>query len=187
MAKNFQPRYRGRVIKEILHKINSNITSREVRIVDSESYIQNGVYSTETVQKIASDNNQDLVQITDKSDPPVCKIIEYNKFLYDEKKKEKEKNKKQKENQQELKELRYSPRIGENDYTFKTKQAKDFLKNNDKVKVSIFFKGRSIVNDKSTALEVLKRLLQDCEDCGVVETEPKLEGKKMYMIIRPIK
>ena len=134
--------------------------------------------------KTARDLNLDLVEISPKAEPPVCKIIDYKKFIYDQKKKQKAiKSKAQKV---VIKELRFGPNTGEHDFDFKLKHAKSFLEDGSKVKAFVFFRGRSIIfKDKGQIL--LLRLAQALEDIGVVETMPKLDGKKMIMIIAPKK
>ena len=142
------------------------------------------IVSLDEALKIARNLNLDLVEISPKAEPPVCKIIDYKKFIYDQKKKQKAiKNKAQKV---VIKELRFGPNTGEHDFDFKLKHAKSFLEDGAKVKAFVFFRGRSIIfKDKGQIL--LLRLAQALEDIGVVETMPKLDGKKMIMIIAPKK
>jgi len=142
------------------------------------------IVSLDEALKIARNLNLDLVEISPKAEPPVCKIIDYKKFIYDQKKKQKAiKSKAQKV---VIKELRFGPNTGEHDFDFKLKHAKSFLDDGSKVKAFVFFRGRSIIfKDKGQIL--LLRLAQALEDIGVVETMPKLDGKKMIMIIAPKK
>jgi translation initiation factor IF-3 len=142
------------------------------------------IVSLDEALKIARNLNLDLVEISPKAEPPVCKIIDYKKFIYDQKKKQKAiKSKAQKV---VVKELRFGPNTGEHDFDFKLKHAKSFLDDGAKVKAFVFFRGRSIIfKDKGQIL--LLRLAQALEDIGVVETMPKLDGKKMIMIIAPKK
>jgi|TARA_B110000114_G_C14951936_1_gene340703 translation initiation factor IF-3 len=142
------------------------------------------IVSLDEALKIARNLNLDLVEISPKAEPPVCKIIDYKKFIYDQKKKQKAiKSKAQKV---VIKELRFGPNTGEHDFDFKLKHAKSFLEDGSKVKAFVFFRGRSIIfKDKGQIL--LLRLAQALEDIGVVETMPKLDGKKMIMIIAPKK
>jgi translation initiation factor IF-3 len=142
------------------------------------------IVSLDEALKIARNLNLDLVEISPKAEPPVCKIIDYKKFIYDQKKKQKAiKSKAQKV---VIKELRFGPNTGEHDFDFKLKHAKSFLEDGAKVKAFVFFRGRSIIfKDKGQIL--LLRLAQALEDIGVVETMPKLDGKKMIMIIAPKK
>jgi len=134
--------------------------------------------------KIANNLGLDLVEISPNVDPPICKVIDYKKFIYDQKKKQKAiKSKAQKV---VIKELRFGPNTGEHDFDFKLKHAKSFLEDGAKVKAFVFFRGRSIVFKDQGHILLLK-LAQALEDIGVVENMPKLEGKKMIMIIAPKK
>ena len=142
------------------------------------------ICSIDEAMKIASNLGLDLVEISPNVDPPVCKVIDYKKFIYDQKKKQKAiKSKAQKV---VIKELRFGPNTGEHDFDFKLKHAKSFLADGAKVKAFVFFRGRSIVFKDQGQILLLK-LAQALEDIGVVENMPKLEGKKMIMIIAPKK
>ncbi len=133
---------------------------------------------------MARERELDLVVITEKADPPVAKIIDYKKFLYDQKKKQKEIAAKAQKTV--VKEIRFGPNTDDHDYEFKRKHAENFLQEGAKLKAYVFFKGRSIVfKDKGEIL--LLRLAQDLEDLGKVESLPKLEGKRMIMMIAPKK
>ena len=142
------------------------------------------VLPTNQALKMAQEMDADLVMISDKADPPVCKILDYKKFLYDQKKKQKEiKNKAQKV---VVKEIRFGPNTDEHDYEFKKKHAVKFLEEGSKLKAYVFFKGRSILfKDKGEIL--LLRLATELEELGVVEQMPKLEGKRMIMMLAPKK
>jgi len=142
------------------------------------------VVSIDEALRISRNLELDLVEISPKADPPVCKVIDYKKFIYDQKKKQKAiKSKAQKV---VVKELRFGPNTGEHDFEFKLKHARNFLEDGAKVKAFVFFRGRSIIfKDKGHIL--LLRLAQALEDVGVVENMPKLEEKKMIMIIAPKK
>jgi translation initiation factor IF-3 len=132
---------------------------------------------------MAEEQELDLVEISPKADPPVCKVMDYKKFLYEQKKREKAL--KQKTTQVVVKEIRFGPNTDDHDYEFKKKNAEKFLKDGAKLKAFVFFKGRSIVfKDKGQIL--LLRLAQDLEDVAKVEQMPKLEGKRMIMILAPI-
>jgi translation initiation factor IF-3 len=142
------------------------------------------ICSIDEAIKIAKDLGLDLVEISPKVEPPVCKVIDYKKFIYDQKKKQKAiKSKAQKV---VIKELRFGPNTGEHDFDFKLKHAKSFLEDGAKVKAFVFFRGRSIVFKDQGHILLLK-LAQALEEIGVVENMPKLEGKKMIMIIAPKK
>ena len=162
------------------HKINRKITASEVRLVGEN--VEQGVYSIDKALKMAEDQGLDLVEISGKADPPVVKIIDYKKFLYDQKKKQKQ----IKSNAQKVvvKEIRFGPNTDEHDYDFKLKHARKFLEDGAKLKAFVFFKGRTILfKDKGEIL--LLRLAQELEDIGKVEQLPKLEGKRMIMFIAP--
>ncbi len=132
--------------------------------------------------EMADEQGLDLVEISPKADPPVCKILDYKKFLYDQKKKEKAiKAKTQKVT---LKEIRFGPNTDDHDYEFKKKHAMNFLKDGNKLKAYVFFKGRSIIFKEQGEI-LLLRLAQDLEEYGKVEQLPKLEGKKMIMLMSP--
>ncbi len=140
--------------------------------------------STTDALKIAREEGLDLVMISEKADPPVCKILDYKKFLYDQKKKQKEiKNNAQKV---VVKEIRFGPNTDEHDFEFKKKHAIKFLEEGSKIKSYVFFKGRSILfKDKGEIL--LLRLATEVEELGIVESMPKLEGKRMIMMLAPKK
>ena len=142
------------------------------------------ICSIDDAMKIANNLGLDLVEISPNVDPPICKVIDYKKFIYDQKKKQKAiKSKAQKV---VIKELRFGPNTGEHDFDFKLKHARSFLEDGAKVKAFVFFRGRSIVFKDQGHILLLK-LAQALEDIGVVENMPKLEGKKMIMIIAPKK
>ena len=141
-----------------------------------------GVYSIQDARRKAGEIGLDLVEISPKADPPVCKIIDYKKFLYEQKKREKAM--KAKASKVVVKEIRFGNNTDDHDYDFKKKHAEKFLKDGAKLKAYVFFKGRSIVyKDKGEIL--LLRLAQDLEEFGKVEQMPKLEGKRMTMFIAP--
>jgi len=144
--------------------------------------IEGGVMSIEEARKLADEKELDLVLISEKADPPVCRIIDYQKFLYQQKKKQKE----IKANAQKVvvKEIRFGPNTDEHDYNFKLKHAEKFLSDGAKVKAFVFFKGRSILFKEKGEI-LLLRFAQDLEEIGKVEQLPKLEGKRMIMFISP--
>ncbi len=152
--------------------------------VTGDNVENQGVYSIDEARRMAEEDGLDLVLIAEKADPPVVKIVDYKKFLYDQKKKQKEIA--QKAQKTVVKEIRFGPNTDDHDYDFKRKHAEAFLKEGAKLKAYVFFKGRSIVfKDKGEIL--LLRLAQDLEDIGKVESMPKLEGKRMIMMIAPKK
>ena len=146
--------------------------------------VEVGVYPMRKALKIAQEMELDLVEISPKASPPVCKILEYKKFLYEQKKREKAL--KSKATKVIIKEIRFGPQTDEHDYEFKKKHAEKFLKEGAKLKAFVFFKGRSIVFKEQGQI-LLLRLAQDLEELGKVEQLPKLEGKRMTMFISPKK
>jgi len=143
-----------------------------------------GIYPVREALKIADDMELDLVEISPKADPPVCKIIDYSKFLYQQKKKQKEM--KAKAVKIVVKEIRFGPNTDDHDFEFKLRHAEKFLKDGAKVKAYVFFKGRSILfKDQGEIL--LLRLATELEELGTVEQMPRLEGKRMTMMIAPKK
>ncbi len=177
-------RFRGpaRVFKENPHKINEKITSSEVRLVGEN--VEVGVYNLSKALILARQIGLDLVEISPKASPPVCKIVDYKKFLYEQKKREK--NLKSKTTKVVVKEIRFGPQTDEHDYEFKKKHAIKFLNDGAKLKAFVFFKGRSIVFKEQGQI-LLLRLAQDLESFGKVEQLPQLEGKRMIMLITPKK
>jgi translation initiation factor IF-3 len=140
------------------------------------------VYTIQEALRMAEELELDLVEISPNADPPVCKIVDYQKFLYQQKKKQKEI--KSKTTKVILKEIRFGPQTDEHDYNFKLKHAQKFLEDGAKVKAFVFFKGRSILFKEQGEI-LLLRLAQDLEEIGKVEQLPRLEGKRMIMFISP--
>ncbi|MDD7913413.1 translation initiation factor IF-3 [Polaribacter ponticola] len=172
-----------RVIKEDQHRINEKIRYvDEVRLVGDN--IEVGVYPLDKAKELAREQELDLVEISPKAKPPVCKIIDYKKFLYEQKKREKAL--KSKATKVTIKEIRFGPQTDEHDYEFKKKHAVKFLQDGAKLKAFVFFKGRSIIFKEQGQILLLK-LAQELEEYGKVEQFPKLEGKRMIMFIAPKK
>ena len=146
--------------------------------------VEANIVSLEEALKTANRLGLDLVEISPKAEPPVCKIIDYKKFIYDQKKRQKAI--KAKTVKVVIKELRFGPNTGEHDFNFKLKHAEKFLKDGAKVKAFVFFRGRTIIFKENGEI-LLLRLAQALEEFGVVESMPKLEGKKMIMLIAPKK
>lgn len=168
---------------EDAHRINSRIRDvEEVRLVGEN--VEVGVYPIRKALDIAKEQELDLVEISPKAVPPVCKVIDYKKFLYEQKKREKAL--KSKATKVIVKEIRFGPQTDEHDYEFKKKHAIKFLQEGAKLKTFVFFKGRSIIF-KDQGQILLLRLAQDLEDYGKVEQMPRLEGKRMIMFIAPKK
>ncbi|WP_255409480.1 translation initiation factor IF-3 [Aquimarina sp. I32.4] len=169
-------------MKEDAHRINHKIRVDEVRLVGDN--VEVGVYPIKKAQQLAEEQELDLVEISPKAVPPVCKIMDYKKFLYEQKKRDKAL--KSKATKVIIKEIRFGPNTDEHDYEFKKKHAVKFLSEGAKLKAYVFFKGRSIIyKDKGQIL--LLRLAQELEEYGKVEQMPKLEGKRMIMFIAPKK
>jgi len=166
--------------KEAEHRINHFIRVPQVRLVGDN--VEPGVYPTNEAIKKAQEQGLDLVEISPNADPPVCKIIDYNKFLYDKKKKEKEMKANAKVS--EVKEIRFTPNTDEHDFNFKAKHAENFLKEGNKVKAYVQFKGRAIqFQDRGQVL--LLKFAERLTDIGVLESMPKMEGRRMLAMFAP--
>lgn len=163
------------------YRINEQIRVREVRIVSDNG---STVMPTRQALDIARNQGVDLVEISPNAQPPVCRIIDYSKFLYQQKKRAKEM--KAKQVKVEVKEIRFGPQTDEHDYQFKLKHAKTFLEEGNKVRAYVFFRGRSILF-KEQGEVLLLRFANDLEEIGKVEHMPSLEGKKMFIYIAPKK
>ena len=163
-------------------RINEQIRVSEVRLVDDEN--ESTVMPTRKALQLAEEKGVDLVEISPKAQPPVCKLIAYSKFLYQLKKRQKEM--KAKQVKVEVKEVRFGPQTDEHDYNFKLKHAQSFLSEGNKVKAYVFFKGRSILF-KEQGEVLLLRFANDLEEYGKVEQMPVLEGKRMIIFIAPKK
>ena len=164
------------------HRINEQIRAKEVRIVGDD--IESAVYPIHQALKMAEDHGADLVEISPNAVPPVCRIIDYSKFLYQLKKRAKEQ--KAKQVKVNVKEIRFGPQTDEHDYNFKLKHAIGFLQDGDKVKAYVFFKGRSILF-KEQGEVLLLRFANDLEEYAKVEQMPLLEGKRMTISLSPKK
>lgn len=161
--------------------INEEIRDKEVRLIDADGNML-GIIEAKEAQKLANSKNLDLVKIAPQGVPPVCKIMDYGKYMFELAKKEKEARKNQKIIS--IKEVRVSPSIEDHDFEFKVKNAYKFLKDGDKVKVSVKFRGREM-HYTSIGNEILEKFAELVKDVGVVEKKPKLEGKSMIMILNP--
>lgn len=175
---NFNPRFRKEQQQE--HRTNNMIRVPQVRLVGDN--VEVGVYNIQEALRMAQDQQLDLVEISPQADPPVCKIIDYNKFLYEKKKKEKEMKAKSKT--AEVKEIRFTPGTDDHDFDFKARHAESFLKEGNKVKAYVQFKGRAIMFKERGELVLLK-FAERLAEVGQPEGLPKLEGKRMLMIISP--
>jgi translation initiation factor IF-3 len=162
--------------------VNEGIRAREVRLIDVNGE-QLGIKTKHEALEIAAKANLDLVAVAPNAKPPVCRIMDYGKFRFEQQKKEKEARKNQKIIN--LKEVRLSPSIEEHDFNTKLRNARKFLSKGDKVKASIRFRGRAITHSK-LGKDVLERLAKECEDLSTIETKPKMEGRSMFLILAPV-
>ena len=161
--------------------INEQIRDKEIRLID-ENGEQLGIVSSREAQKIADERKLDLVKIAPTAKPPVCRIMDYGKYKFDHAKKEKEARKKQKT--VDVKELRLSPSIDTHDVQVKVKKANEFLKDGDKVKISIRFRGREIGHSK-VGMQIMEDFAKATEEFGTVDKQPKMEGKSLVMFLAP--
>jgi translation initiation factor IF-3 len=168
--------------QEEQHRLNNRITAREVRLVGDG--VEPVVVSTAEAIRMAQEQELDLVEISPNAVPPVCKIMDYRKFLYNQKKKQKEL--KAKQSKVVMKEVRFGPNTDDHDFNFKLNHARKFLEEGNKVKAYVFFRGRTIVF-KERGENLWLRFAQELEDVGAVEQMPKLEGKRMIIMINPKK
>ena len=164
------------------HAINDEITAKEVRLVGDN--VETGVYPIGAAMKIADEQGLDLIEISPNANPPVCRILDYQKFLYQQRKRLKEQ--KAKSTKVVVKEIRFGPQTDDHDYNFKLKHAMEFLKEGAKVKAYVFFRGRSILF-KEQGEVLLLRFANDLEELGKVEQMPILEGKRMTILLTPKK
>ncbi len=165
------------------YRINGEIRAKEIRLVGDDS-TESKVYPLAQALRLADEQGEDLVEISPNAQPPVCRIIDYAKFLYQQKKKAKEQ--KAKQVKVVVKEIRFGPQTDDHDYNFKLKHARSFLAEGDKVKAYVFFKGRSILF-KEQGEVLLLRFANDLEDCAKVDQLPALEGKRMIIFLSPKK
>ena len=162
--------------------VNEKIRAREVRLIDNNGD-QLGVKSRQEALEIAQNANLDLVLVAPNAKPPVCRIMDYGKYRYEQQKKEKEARKKQ--TTIKVKEVRLSPGIEEHDFNTKLRNARKFLEKGDKVKASVRFRGRAITH-KELGQKVLERMAEECKDVAQVETKPKMEGRSMFLMLAPL-
>jgi translation initiation factor IF-3 len=162
------------------HRINERIRASQVRLVGDNVTV--GIYSLQEALKIAAEQELDLVEISPNADPPVCKVIDYKKFLYEKKKKEKEKKANAK--QSEVKEIRFTPGTDDHDFDFKSKRAEKFLHDVNKVKAYVQFKGRAI-HFKERGELILMKFAERLAEISQPESLPKLEGKRLFLMLTP--
>lgn len=161
--------------------VNEGIRAREVRLIGANGD-QIGVKSRQEALEMAQNANLDLVMVAPNAKPPVCRIMDYGKFRYEQQKKDKEARKNQKIIT--TKEVRLSPTIELNDFNTKLRNARKFLEKGDKVKAAIRFRGRAITHSQ-IGKDVLERLAKECEDIATIESAPKMEGRSMFLILAP--
>jgi translation initiation factor IF-3 len=164
-------------------RVNERIRVREIRVIDEDG-TQLGIMSPQQALEIARGKGLDLVEIAPQAQPPVCRIINFGKFQYEQKKKAKES--KAKQTFITVKEIKFRPGTDEHDYAFKKNHAARILTEGDKVKATVHFRGREITH-KELGMQLLQRLEQDLAESGTVEVRPKLEGMNMFIIITPKK
>ncbi|MBF8437611.1 translation initiation factor IF-3 [Halanaerobiaceae bacterium Z-7014] len=162
-------------------RVNQQIRAREVRLIDQEGE-QIGIKSIDEAMRAAEEKGMDLVEVAPQANPPVCRIMDYGKYKYEQAKKEKEAKKNQ--NVMNVKEVQMGVKIDDHDFDVKLKQARRFLKNKDKVKVRLKFRGREMMHQE-IGHELMERLIEGTEDLGSVESGPNMEGRNMMMFITP--
>src|SRR5690554_3064706 len=175
-------RSRGPIKREAEHRINQHIRATEVRVVGED--IEPGVYSIQEALKMAEELELDLVEISPNAKPPVCRLVDYNKFLYEKKRRDKEQKAKAK--QSEVKEIRFTPNTDDHDFEFKAKHAEKFLQDGNKVKCFVQFRGRSILFQDRGQLLLLK-FAERLSEFGSLESMPKMEGRRMFAMLTPKK
>ncbi|MBQ3301608.1 MAG: translation initiation factor IF-3 [Eggerthellaceae bacterium] len=163
-------------------RLNEQITVRECRLIGYDGQ-QMGIYPTVQARRIAEDEGYDLVEIAPMADPPVCRIMDYGKYKYDQAIKAKQARKNQ--SRIETKEMKFRPKIDVGDYTTKKKHVQRFLAAGNKVKITIMFRGREM-SHPDLGLSILERLADDLQDEAVIESPPKMEGRNMHMLIAPL-
>lgn len=161
--------------------MNEQIRAREVRLIDSNGE-QLGVKSRKEALDIAKTRELDLVLVAPRAKPPVCRIMDYGKYRYEQQKREQAARRKQKVIN--VKEVRFTPAIGDHDFNTKLRQSRRFIKKGDKVKASVRFRGRAITH-KDLGREVLDRLAEELKDVAIIESKAKMEGRNMFMVLAP--
>ncbi|MDG1904421.1 MAG: translation initiation factor IF-3 [Arenicella sp.] len=164
-------------------RVNNAIKATEVRVIGADGE-QAGILSLADAMRLAEDSELDLVEISPNADPPVCRVMDYGKFLYEDSKQKAAARKNQKQTQ--VKEIKFRPGTDIGDYNIKLRKLREFLDSGDKTKVTIRFRGREMAH-KDLGIKLLKRVETDLEDIGAVEQFPKLEGRQMVMVLGPLK
>ncbi len=163
-------------------RLNEEITAREVRLIGYDGE-QMGICAVDEAQRVADNEGLDLVEIAPNAEPPVCRVMDYGKFKYDQAIKAKQARKNQ--SKIETKEMKFRPKIDVGDYTTKKKHVMRFLESGSKVKITIMFRGREMAHPEQ-GLSILERLADDLKDVAVIESQPKMEGRNMHMLIAPL-
>jgi translation initiation factor IF-3 len=164
-------------------RVNHQIRAKEIRLIDHEGKMI-GVVSVSEALRMAELRELDLVEISPNANPPVCKIMDFAKFIYEQQKREKVQKKQQ--SSQQLKELRFTARTASHDFNFKVRHAREFLTEGNKVKATVMFRGREIVHQK-VGEDLLNKLIEEVQDIAKLDSPPKLEGKKMSIMLSPDK
>ncbi len=164
-------------------RLNEEITAPQVRLIDAKGDML-GVVAIQEAQRLAIEADLDLVEIAPNADPPVCRVMDYGKFLFEENKKQQVARKKQKQIQ--IKEIKFRPGTDEGDYQVKLKSLMRFLEEGDKAKITLRFRGRELVHQE-LGMKLLKRVEADLAEIGVVEQFPRMEGRQMVMVLSPKK
>ena len=164
-------------------RVNEEINLREIRVIDAEGKIM-GIMSSREALRIAEERQLDLIEIAPLARPPVCKIMDFGKFAYEQQKKEKHQRKQQQ--QQQMKEIRFKPRTATHDFNFKARHARNFIEEGNKVKASVMFRGREITH-QDIGKELLERFIIELDDIAKIDSPLKFEGKLMTVIIAPDK
>ena len=170
-------------IKDQRVRINDQIRISPVRLIDADGE-QVGIVSLDEARERATEASLDLVEVAPEARPPVCRLMDYGKFRYEEQRRDREARKKQ--HTMHVKEVKYRPGIEDHDYEFKTRHVRRFLEEGDKVKVTMMFRGRQLSHPE-IGLAVLERVFGDVEDVGKIESQPAREGRTMIMILAPLK
>ena len=172
----------GKIAKSDDTRINDEITASSCRLIGVDGS-QLGLFAIRDAQRVADDQGLDLVEIAPNAEPPVCKVMDYGKFKYQQAMKAKQARKNQ--NKIEVKEMKFRPKIDVGDYTTKKKHVLRFLEAGNKVKITIMFRGREMAHPEQ-GLSILERLADDLKDVAVIENQPKMEGRNMHMLIAPL-
>ncbi|MEI6414464.1 MAG: translation initiation factor IF-3 [Pseudomonadota bacterium] len=170
-------------MSEKRNRLNDEITARQVRVIDDEGQ-QVGVLPIQEAQRLAAEREMDLVEIVPTADPPVCRIMNFGRFVFDQKKQKQAAKKKQKV--VEIKEIKFRPGTDDGDYQVKLRNLKRFLEDGDKAKVTMRFRGREHAH-RELGLELLKRVETDLVELSVIEQQPEMEGRQMVMVLAPKK